>query len=159
MNAPRIFADVETSVTELMAGWRPEFSAVVRGLARHLDDSRCKRAIASTGMEYSTALSRFARAGLATPKEIHTALRIYAYLRLMETPGVTISAAAYHLGCSSPQAWGRTLRQQIGYTARRVVNAVTADVWWQRVVTQIIRPTDPAWTGHSARSCEQAIAA
>lgn len=77
----------------------------VRGLSRHL------------GVPPSTLMSRFFRAGLPSPKRYLVMLRLLHAAYLFETPGFAVADIAYRLDYSSPQSFGRHLRNTYGITA------------------------------------------
>lgn len=126
----------------LMDGWRPEFSDLVLALVETVDRPSTVEAVRSTGILKATVHSRLLRAGLASPKAIHQGLRFYAYLVLRQRQ--THEKAAYCLGWSSPQSCGRSIRHQLGITARDF--AVTApETYWEHFVHEVLRPERPEW--------------
>ncbi len=62
----------------------------------------------------STLISRFARAGLPSPKTYLSWARLVKAAALLENPGVSFAAAATALEYSSPQALSRHLSQLLG---------------------------------------------
>jgi AraC-like DNA-binding protein len=62
----------------------------------------------------STLISRFARAGLPSPKTYLSWARLVKAAALLENPGVSFAAAATALEYSSPQALSRHLLQLLG---------------------------------------------
>jgi AraC-like DNA-binding protein len=69
------------------------------------------------GVQPATFVSRFARAGLPSPKQYLSVARLVWAAHLAETPARTISAISARLGVSSPQSFGRTVRRMLGMTA------------------------------------------
>jgi len=65
----------------------------------------------------STLMSRFARAGLPSPKNYLAAIRLLHASYLFETAGLSVADVAYRLEYSSPQSFGRHLRAMLGLTA------------------------------------------
>src|SRR5262249_43992441 len=58
----------------------------------------------------STLLSRFFRARLPTPKRYLATARLVRAARLFENPGFSVANVANHLDYSSPQSFGRHVR-------------------------------------------------
>lgn len=77
----------------------------VRALARELD------------VLPSTLMSRFFRAGLPAPKKYLAVARLVRAARLFENPGFSVANVANHLDYSSPQSFGRHVRNLLGITA------------------------------------------
>ena len=65
----------------------------------------------------STLMSRFARAGLPSPKNYLAAIRLLHASYLFETAGLSVADVSYRLEYSSPQSFGRHLRAMLGLTA------------------------------------------
>ena len=65
----------------------------------------------------STLMSRFARAGLPSPKNYLSAVRLLHAAYLFESAGLSVADVAYRLEYSSPQSFGRHLRAMLGVTA------------------------------------------
>ena len=65
----------------------------------------------------STLMSRFARAGLPSPKNYLAAIRLLHAAFLFETAGLSVADVSYRLEYSSPQSFGRHLRAMLGLTA------------------------------------------
>ena len=68
----------------------------------------------------STLMSRFARAGLPSPKNYLAAIRLLHAAYLFETAGLSVADVAYRLEYSSPQSFGRHLRAMLGRHGARV---------------------------------------
>ena len=83
----------------------PPRVANVRMLARFL------------GVLPSTFMSRFARAGVPTPKRYLALARLVRAARLFENAGFSIANVANHLDFSSPQSFGRHVRILLHMTA------------------------------------------
>lgn len=66
-----------------------------------------------------TLWSRFARAGLPSPKRYIVNSRLVRAARMLENPRTTFTRVAYDLGAPSPQAFTRVLREETGLTARQ----------------------------------------
>jgi AraC-like DNA-binding protein len=65
----------------------------------------------------STLMSRFARAGLPSPKNYLAAIRLLHAAYLFEAAGLSVADVSYRLEYSSPQSFGRHLRAMLGVTA------------------------------------------
>ena len=65
----------------------------------------------------STLMSRFARAGLPSPKSYLASVRLLHAAHLLEAPGRSIADVAYRLEYSSPQSFGRHVRAMLGITS------------------------------------------
>lgn len=65
----------------------------------------------------STLMSRFARAGLPSPKSYLASVRLVHAAHLLEAPGRSIADVAYRLEYSSPQSFGRHVRAMLGITS------------------------------------------
>ena len=65
----------------------------------------------------STLMSRFARAGLPSPKNYLAAIRLLHAAYLFEAAGLSVADVSYRLEYSSPQSFGRHLRAMLGLTA------------------------------------------
>jgi AraC-like DNA-binding protein len=68
------------------------------------------------GVASGTLMSRFFRAGLPAPKRYLAMARLVRAAARFENPGATIAAVADQLEYSSPQAFGRHVRQMLGVT-------------------------------------------
>lgn len=119
---------------ELMVRLAPS-TPIARHLARH------------ARMCPSTMMSRFARAGLPSPKTYMAAIRLLYAAQYFENEGLSISDVAYRLECSSPQSFGRHLRAMLGITAGEFRRRFTFDAAAERFVAQLIDPYREAWAG------------
>jgi len=68
------------------------------------------------GVQSTTLMSRFARAGLPSPKRYLSLARLIWAAHFSELPGLTVAAVSARLGASSPQSFSRTLRRLLGVT-------------------------------------------
>jgi AraC-like DNA-binding protein len=66
----------------------------------------------------STMGSRFFRARLPSPKQYLAETRLLYAAAVFETPRVTVAQTAHRLNYSSPQSFGRHVREQLGVSAR-----------------------------------------
>ncbi|MGZ8378224.1 MAG: helix-turn-helix domain-containing protein [Gemmatirosa sp.] len=69
------------------------------------------------GVRPTTLMSRFARAGLPSPKRYLAFARLARAARLLENRGATLAAAADQLEYSSAQSFGRHVRMLLGVGA------------------------------------------
>jgi AraC-like DNA-binding protein len=65
----------------------------------------------------STMMSRFFRAGLPAPKRYLACARLVRAARLLENAGYSLANVANHLEYSSPQSFGRHIRNTLGISA------------------------------------------
>lgn len=65
----------------------------------------------------STLMSRFVRAGLPSPKNYLTAVRLLHAAHCFEDAGLSVADVAYRLDYSSPQSFGRHVRSLLGITS------------------------------------------
>jgi len=87
------------------------------------------------GVQSSTLTSRFARAGLPSPKQYLSAARLVWAAYLGESPALTISAISMRLCASTPQSFGRTIRGRLGMTATEFRHRFTG----QRMLDQFLQ--------------------
>jgi AraC-like DNA-binding protein len=95
----------------------------------------------------STLMSRFARAGLPSPKNYLAAIRLLHAAWLFETAGLSVSDVAYRLEYSSPQSFGRHLRAMLGLTALEFRRRFPFPVALERFVTLMMEPYREIWRG------------
>lgn len=117
---------------ELLIRLAPE-TAAVRLLARRLQ------------IKPSTLMSRFARAGLPSPKTYLAAIRLLYAAQYFEGGGRSISDVAYRLDCSSPQSFGRTLRAMLGITPGEFRRRFPFPAALDRFLAQLVLPYQPVW--------------
>ena len=96
-------------------------------------------------MRPSTMVSRFARAGLPSPKTYMAALRLVYAAQFFENQGLSITDVAYRLECSSPQSFGRHLRAMLGITPGEFRRRFTFDAAIERFVALLIEPYRLVW--------------
>ncbi len=93
----------------------------------------------------STLMSRFARAGLPSPKNYLAAIRLLHAAHLFETAGLSVADVAYRLEYSSPQSFGRHLRAMLGVTALEFRKRFPFPVALERFVSLMIEPYRDVW--------------
>jgi len=128
---PRLPADARFFV-ELLVRLAPETPAV-RALAARFQ------------IKPSTLMSRFARAGLPSPKTYLAALRLLYAAQYFEGGGRSVADVAYRLDCSSPQSFGRTLRAMLGITPGEFRRRFPFPAALRRFLDQLVVPYEPVW--------------
>jgi AraC-like DNA-binding protein len=93
----------------------------------------------------STLMSRFARAGLPSPKNYLAAIRLLHAAWLFETAGLSVADVAYRLEYSSPQSFGRHLRAMLGLTALEFRRRFPFPVAVERFVALMMDPYREIW--------------
>ncbi len=107
----------------------------VRQLARKLD------------VRAGTLLTRFARAGLPSPKNYLAGMRLVFAAELLEEPGRTVAEVALRLEYSSPQSFGRHLRTLLGITPSEFRTRLPFPAALDRFVAQLFTPYREVWEG------------
>jgi transcriptional regulator GlxA family with amidase domain len=92
-------------------------------------------------------MSRFARAGLPSPKNYLSAVRLLHAAYLFEAAGLSVADVSYRLEYSSPQSFGRHLRAMLGVTALEFRRRFPFPVALQRFVDLLILPYVEIWRG------------
>jgi AraC-like DNA-binding protein len=128
---PRLSSDARYFL-ELLVRLAPEIAAV-RTFAARVD------------LKPSTLMSRFARAGLPSPKTYLAAIRLLYAAQYFEGGGRSVSDVAYRLDCSSPQSFGRTLRAMLGITPGEFRRRFPFPVALERFLSQLVLPYERAW--------------
>jgi AraC-like DNA-binding protein len=85
-------------------------------------------------------MSRFWRAQLPSPKAYLSMTRLLYAASFLEMPRVSISAAADALHFSSPQSFGRHVRQTLGLTASEFRREVSLHVALEHFRTRLVEP-------------------
>ena len=93
----------------------------------------------------STLMSRFARAGLPSPKNYLAAIRLLHAAYLFETAGLSVADVSYRLEYSSPQSFGRHLRAMLGLTALEFRRRFPFPVAVARFVELMVDPYVHIW--------------
>jgi AraC-like DNA-binding protein len=95
----------------------------------------------------STLMSRFARAGLPSPKNYLAAIRLLHASYLFETAGLSVADVSYRLEYSSPQSFGRHLRAMLGLTALEFRRRFPFTLALTRFVEVMVTPYVSVWRG------------
>jgi AraC-like DNA-binding protein len=93
----------------------------------------------------STLMSRFARAGLPSPKNYLAAIRLLHAAYLFEVAGLSVADVSYRLEYSSPQSFGRHLRAMLGLTALEYRRRFPFPVALARFVELMVDPYVQIW--------------
>jgi AraC-like DNA-binding protein len=93
----------------------------------------------------STLMSRFARAGLPSPKNYLAAVRLLHASYLFESTGLSVADVSYRLEYSSPQSFGRHLRAMLGITALEFRKRFPFPAALQRFVELMVLPYEDIW--------------
>lgn len=140
--AARILARVLDAIPEVPPDARIFLELMIR-LAPSTPVAR--RVAIQARMRPSTMVSRFARAGLPSPKTYMAALRLVYAAQFFENEGLSITDVAYRLECSSPQSFGRHLRAMLGITPGEFRRRFTFDAAIDRFVALLIEPYRLVW--------------
>jgi AraC-like DNA-binding protein len=100
--------------------------STARGLARGL------------GLRCNSMGSRFFRARLPSPKEYLTAVRLLYAAAAFEKCGASVAQVAMRLNYSSPQSFGRHVREQLGVRAGEFSNRYSFDQLAEHVAFRVL---------------------
>jgi AraC-like DNA-binding protein len=90
-------------------------------------------------------MSRFARAGLPSPKGFLASVRLLHAAHLFASPGLSVADVVYRLDYSSPQSFGRHVRASLGITATEFRRRFPFRTAIERFVSLMITPYAAAW--------------
>ncbi len=138
----RLQGPVLTALGEVPPDTRLFFEALIR-LAPEVATARVLSS--RLGIRCTTLMSRFARAGLPSPKNYLAAVRLVHATLLFERPGYTVADVAYRLDYSSPQSFGRHVRALLGITSSELRRRFTFPVAVERFVTLMVEPYREVW--------------
>ena len=140
--AARILAPVLAALPELP----PDARVYLELLIRLAPETAAVRSLATRlQIKPSTLMSRFARAGLPSPKTYLAAIRLLYAAQYFEGGGRSVSDVAYRLDCSSPQSFGRTLRATLGITPGEFRRRFPFPAALERFLGQLVRPYASVW--------------
>lgn len=91
-------------------------------------------------MPASTLMSRFARAGLPSPKQYLALAKLVRAAYLGESQGLTLGLIAERLHWSSPQSYGRSIRKLTGLTAGEFRRTVHGPTMLERFEAALVTP-------------------
>jgi AraC-like DNA-binding protein len=140
--AARILAPFLSELTRLP----PDARFFLELLVRLAPETPAVRTLATRlQIKPSTLMSRFARAGLPSPKTYLAAVRLLYAAQYFEGGGRSVADVAYRLECSSPQSFGRTLRAMLGITPGEFRRRFPFPAALQRFLAQLIMPYEEIW--------------
>ena len=144
--ATRAVARIQGPILEALAQAPPDTRLFVEALIRLAPDTPTVTNLAQRlYVRPSTLMSRFARAGLPSPKNYLAAVRLLHASYLFETAGLSVADVSYRLEYSSPQSFGRHLRAMLGVTAIEFRRRFPFPVALERFVELMIRPYAGIW--------------
>lgn len=151
--ASRILAPVFASLPELPQDSRMFLELLIR-LAPEMPAVRT--VAARFEIKPSTLMSRFARAGLPSPKTYLAAVRLLYAAQYFEGGGRSVADVAYRLDCSSPQSFGRTIRAMLGITPGEFRRRFPFPTALERFLAQLVLPYGRIWAGfHPLRGAQR----
>jgi AraC-like DNA-binding protein len=144
--ATRAVARIQGPVLGTIAEAPPDARMFVEAMIRLAPDVPTVTALAAQlSVRPSTLMSRFARAGLPSPKNYLAAIRLLHAAFLFETVGLSVADVAYRLEYSSPQSFGRHLRAMLGLTALEFRRRFPFPVALERFVELMMEPYREIW--------------
>jgi len=144
--ASRAVARIQAPVLDALTGAPPDARLFVEAMIRLAPDTPTVTTLAQRlSIRPSTLMSRFARAGLPSPKNYLAAVRLLHAAHLFESGGLSVADVAYRLEYSSPQSFGRHLRAMLGVTALEFRRRFPFGLAVERFVGLMIAPYDEVW--------------
>jgi AraC-like DNA-binding protein len=144
--ATRAVARIQAPILGSIAEAPPDARMFVEAMIRLAPDVPTVTALAAQlSVRPSTLMSRFARAGLPSPKNYLAAIRLLHAAFLFETAGLSVADVAYRLEYSSPQSFGRHLRAMLGLTALEFRRRFPFPVALERFVALMMEPYREIW--------------
>lgn len=140
--AAAILRPIVSSMAHLTPGGRRYWDTVVRSapevatvasLAGRLD------------VAPSTLVSRFARAGVPSPKDHLVGVRLCYAARFFDEGDHTVADVAYRLDYASPQSFARHLRSVLGITPSEFRSRFPFGTVLERFLDQLVRPYVDRW--------------
>ncbi|HXI21923.1 MAG TPA: helix-turn-helix domain-containing protein, partial [Gemmatimonadales bacterium] len=141
-DAARIQRRILDALGEVPPDARLFFEVLIR-LAPDLPTAR--QMAERLGVRSTTLMSRFARAGLPSPKSHLAGMRLLHATLLFERPGHTVADVAYRLDYSSPQSFGRHVRALLGITSSELRRRFPFEAALERFVELMIVPYLDIW--------------
>lgn len=146
--ATRAAAQIQAPVLTLLSEAPPDARLFAEALVRLAPEIPTVRGLARRfGVRPSTLMSRFARAGLPSPKAYLAAVRLLHAAYLFEGGALSVADVAYRLDYSSPQSFGRHVRAMLGITASEFRRRVPFDAALERFLDAMVRPYATTWRG------------
>lgn len=147
MNPYTVSPWLTREVDRLTAPWHPGAATFTRALAAAAPTTSVAQIVAaSLGVHPSTAMSRLDRAGLPSPKEQLALFRLSLAVELAQAQQWPVKRVGNALDYSSPQSFGRHIRDRLGVTAREFFNRWTRDDYWRLAVAPVMQWDDERWT-------------
>jgi AraC-like DNA-binding protein len=144
--ATRAVARIQAPILAALGDAPPDARLFLEALIRLAPDTPTVTALAERlYVRPSTLMSRFARAGLPSPKNYLAAVRLLHAAYLFQTAGLSVADVAYRLEYSSPQSFGRHLRAMLGITAVEFRRRFPFPVALERFVELMIDPYRDIW--------------
>lgn len=144
--ATRAVARIQAPILATLAEAPPDARLFLEALIRLAPDTPTVTLLSERlYVRPSTLMSRFARAGLPSPKNYLAAVRLLHAAYLFETAGLSVADVAYRLEYSSPQSFGRHLRAMLGITAIEFRRRYPFPVALERFVDLMIQPYRETW--------------
>jgi len=144
--ATRAVARIQGPVLESMREAPPDARLFLEALIRVAAEVPTVSGIAAQlSVRPSTLMSRFARAGLPSPKSYLAAIRLLHAAHLFETAGLSVADVAYRLEYSAPQSFGRHLRAMLGVTALEFRRRYPFAVALERFISLMMEPYANVW--------------
>ena len=144
--ATRAVSRIQAPILKALEHAPPDTRLFVEAMIRLAPDTPTVTALAERlYVRPSTLMSRFARAGLPSPKNYLAAIRLLHAAHLFETAGLSVADVAYRLEYSSPQSFGRHLRAMLGVTALEFRRRFPFPLALERFVELMIEPYREVW--------------
>jgi AraC-like DNA-binding protein len=144
--ATRAVARIQGPILAALADAPPDARLFVEALIRLAPETPTVTILAERlFIRPSTLMSRFARAGLPSPKNYLSAIRLIHAAYLFEASGLSVADVAYRLEYSSPQSFGRHLRAMLGVTALEYRRRFPFAVSLKRFVSLMLDPYCDVW--------------
>jgi AraC-like DNA-binding protein len=139
-------ARIQRRILEVLGEVPPDSRLFFEALIRLAPDLPTARQMAERlGVRATTLMSRFARAGLPSPKSYLAGMRLLHATQLFERPGHTVADVAYRLDYSSPQSFGRHVRALLGITSSELRRRFPFSEALDRYVELMIVPYREIW--------------
>lgn len=146
--ATRAVARIQRPILDAIADAPPDARLLLEAMIRLAPEVPTVTAMAQQlSVRPSTLMSRFARAGLPSPKNYLAAIRLLHAAFLFESSGLSVADVAYRLEYSSPQSFGRHLRAMLGLTALEFRRRFPFPVALDRFVALMLEPYREIWRG------------
>ena len=144
--ATRAVARIQHPILDAVADAPPDARLFLEAMIRLAPEIPTVTALSQQlSVRPSTLMSRFARAGLPSPKNYLAAIRLLHAAFLFETVGLSVADVAYRLEYSSPQSFGRHLRAMLGLTALEFRRRFPFPIALERFVSLMVAPYRDIW--------------